>query len=168
MNESFENLCEKVKNLPYGRNANRHDFSLVVSEGQGTCSSKHAFLKQEALRMGVPNVELILGMYRMNNLNTPKIGNILIDKGLSCIPEAHCYLRIDGVPHDFTSSNADFSKLENDIMEEIVIMPEQVVEFKIEYHKNFLREWIEEEKINYSFEEIWQIREQCITNLANY
>ncbi len=168
MNESFESLCKKVKNLPYGRNANRHDFLLVVSEGQGTCSSKHAFLKLEADRIGVPHVELILGMYRMHNVNTPKIGHELIDKSLVYLPEAHCYVRIDGIPHDFTSANADLSKLENDIIEEIVIMPEQVVEFKIEYHKNFLREWVEKEKIAYTFEEIWQIREQCITHLANY
>ena len=42
---SFEELIVKVKNLPYGRNANRYDFSLVLSENKGTCSSKHAFLK---------------------------------------------------------------------------------------------------------------------------
>ena len=44
----FKELIDKIKNLPYGRNANRYDFTLVLSENKGTCSSKHAFLKDFA------------------------------------------------------------------------------------------------------------------------
>ena len=41
-------LLDYIKNLPYGRNSNRTDFSLVFTEHKGTCSSKHALLKQLA------------------------------------------------------------------------------------------------------------------------
>ena len=43
--ESWNELTEFIKILPYGRNKNRTDFGLVLSEQKGTCSSKHALLK---------------------------------------------------------------------------------------------------------------------------
>jgi hypothetical protein len=52
---NFESLLEKVKVIPYGRNLNRHDFSLVLSENKGTCSSKHAFLKDFADKNNIKN-----------------------------------------------------------------------------------------------------------------
>jgi hypothetical protein len=36
--------------LPYGRNSDRSDFLLVLSEGRGTCSTKHALASSRALR----------------------------------------------------------------------------------------------------------------------
>ncbi|MBL4664011.1 MAG: hypothetical protein JKY22_10775, partial [Flavobacteriaceae bacterium] len=42
----WQMLTKFIQNLPYGRNQNRIDFSLVLSERKGSCSSKHAFLKE--------------------------------------------------------------------------------------------------------------------------
>ena len=50
-------------------------------------------------------------------------------------------------------------------IEEIEIEPEQVNVFKVEHHKNYLKNWIIENKIKIGFDEIWRIREQCIKNL---
>ena len=36
----FEALIEKVKNIPYGRNSNRTDFSLVISENKRSASNR--------------------------------------------------------------------------------------------------------------------------------
>ena len=35
---SWEDVLIYVKNIPYGRNANREDLSLVLKENKGTCS----------------------------------------------------------------------------------------------------------------------------------
>ena len=43
--ETLQQAFNYIAKLPYGRNSNRIDFSLVVKESKGTCSSKHAFLK---------------------------------------------------------------------------------------------------------------------------
>ena len=40
--KTWNELTKFIKNLPYGRNKNRTDFGLVLSEQKGTCSSKHA------------------------------------------------------------------------------------------------------------------------------
>lgn len=165
MNE-FESLIEKVKHIPYGRNSNRHDFSLVVSENKGTCSSKHALLKDFANNNNIPNVKLYIGIFKMNEENTSKIFPLLSENQVDFIPEAHCYLKINGIPLDVTTSESFYNKIENDILEEIEIEPFQVAEFKLDYHKDFLKKWINETNQTKSFDEIWTIRENCIQKLS--
>lgn len=162
---NWSELIEFTRNLPYGRNANREDLALVIEEGKGTCSSKHAFLKKIAELNRFEHVQLILGMYKMNSLNTPEIGDALSATGLAYIPEAHCYLKLNNRRIDITNTNADIDLLAGDIMKEIVICPEQVNIFKVDYHKKFLKTWINENEIDMSFEEFWKARERCIRRM---
>lgn len=164
--DTWNELKEFVKNLPYGRNKNRTDFGLVLSEGKGTCSSKHALLKSLADLNNVPNIELIIGIYRMTELNTPKIGTELTKNSIEFIPEAHCYLKINGSRTDLTSGKAEFKKIEEDVIEEKLIEPNQVAEFKVDYHKIFLKRWLNETKSELEFDQIWRVREKCILNLT--
>lgn len=165
--KTWNKLIEFVKKLPYERHTNPTDFGLVISEKKGSCSSKHALLKKVAELNNIDNIKLILGIYRMNRFNTPKIGNALSDSALDDMPEAHCYLKIDGKSRDFTSSQSNFKKTENDLITEVEIVPEQVVEFKVDYHKQYLKHWISKHHMNQSFSEIWEISEKCIANLSN-
>ncbi|MBX2828164.1 MAG: hypothetical protein KTR22_08375 [Flavobacteriaceae bacterium] len=155
-----------IQKLPYGRNTHRNDLSLVLTENRGTCSSKHAFLKSVAIENNLHDVHLVLGLYKMNQTNTAGIGNILIDAGLDYIPEAHCYLRINGMQRDLTTLQADFSNIEKDLMLEKEITPDQITEFKVIYHKEFIKKWIKKESIPLAFDTIWQLREQCIEALS--
>ena len=164
---SWNELTEFIKNLPYGRNKNRKDFGLVLSEKKGTCSSKHALLKNMADLNKISNINLVLGMYRMNTLNTPKIGSILITKGIEYIPEAHCYLKINGIRSDYTTKKSEFKNIEKDILQEIDIQPEQVIDFKVAYHKAFIKNWLKNTNSKFNFEQIWRIREKCIENLCS-
>lgn len=163
---TWSELTDFVQKLPYGRNSNRKDVSLVLKEEKGSCSSKHAFLKKIAELNNLVDCKLYLGIYKMNNVNTPNIGFELIDNQIDYIPEAHCYLSINGQKHDFTSVNSSFSKIENDIITEIEISIEQVDEYKVEFHKNYLRNWVKKSQPKFDFEEIWRIREKCIRNLS--
>lgn len=163
--ENWSELIDFVKHIPYGRNSNREDLALVLKENKGTCSSKHAFLKRIADLNGFTNVKLILGIYRMDDSNTPKIGDVISKSGLEYIPEAHCYLKLNKLYVDITNSNSNIDRLRNDILEEIEIEAEQVNNFKVEYHKNYLRKWIENEHIGMEFSKIWAIREACIKKL---
>ena len=164
--ETWNELIEFVKSLPYGRNSNRFDFGLVISEKKGSCSSKHALLKKIADLNKIEKVKLVLGIYKMNQQNTPDIGNVLLENSIDFIPEAHCYLKIENNRIDITTDNSDFEKIKRDILKELEIEPEQVAEFKIEYHKQFLTNWISDNEIYRNFNEVWEIREKCITNLT--
>lgn len=163
---TWKALTSFIKLLPYGRNQNRTDLSLVIIENKGTCSSKHALLKEIANLNNIPNVSLILGLYKMHSLNTPKTKNILAKNFLDYIPEAHCYLKIDNVRVDFTSNNACFEKIKKDIICEQEITPQQVSFYKVNYHKKFLKQWLIENKLALNFEQLWYVREQCILSLS--
>ena len=163
---TWNDLVRSVQNFHYARNANRFDLDLVWHERKGTCSSKHAFLKHISELNKIPNVKLFLAFYKMDAQNTPGVGNVLNEYSLEFIPEAHCYLKINEKVTDITNSNSDFEKLRNDILEEISIEPNQVADFKIDYHQKFLKNWIIENQIPFTFEEIWNIREKCIKKLS--
>ena len=163
---TFEETLNLVRRIPYGRNANREDFSLVISENKGTCSSKHAYLKQFAIDNNVPNVQLFIGLYKMTETNTD-ISNILSRNNLEYLPEAHCYLKIDNEIVDVTTINSDFGRIRDSLIEEIEIEPWQVGDFKVNYHKSFITKWINVNNVEFSFDDIWKIREECISYLSN-
>lgn len=163
----WNQLLEHVKHLPYGRNANRSDYGLVLTEGKGSCSTKHALLKAIADENGI-EAALVMGMYKMNRSNTRAIGDTLENAGLSYIPEAHCYLLLSGSRFDFTSAHSDIERIGPDIIEEIAIEPAQTDSFKVTYHQDFIRRWIGSEKIGLGFDAVWGLREACIRALSDH
>jgi len=165
--QNLQSLIEFLRSLPYGRNTNREDLSLVFTEKKGTCSSKHAFLKAVALENRFDKIKLIMAIYKMDEQNTPKIGSVLSENGIDYVPEAHCYLKLKDNRIDVTSKESDFNKIKDSIIEETEIEPHQVSEFKIKYHKNFIKNWIVENRLDITFEELWSIREKCIENISN-
>lgn len=163
---TWQEAVEYIRMLPYGRNTDRSRFELVIAEERGSCSSKHALLKQVAIENGFENIKLILSMYKMNQENTPGIGNHITEGGLNYIPEAHCYLMIDSQRVDVTSTTSDIARIKNYILEEKEIQPHQVVAEKVEMHKSFLKKWMTDESVKLSFEEVWAVREKCIASLS--
>lgn len=163
--ETWDQLLDYVRALPYGRNANRSDLSLVLTEQQGTCSSKHALVKHVADQNGIGDVSLILAIYHMTASNTVGVGDVLTRYNLPFIPEAHCYIKDRGKILDLTNEDSDFSRIERDIIKEQVIPTEQVGQFKVDWHKAYLLEWLSSANSAWSFEEIWKIREACIAAL---
>lgn len=163
--KTWNELLHHIRHLPYGRNKSRTDFSLVFSEGKGTCSSKHALLKSIADENNLP-VKLILCLYKMTEKNTPGIAPTLTEQKIDFIPEAHCYIEFENERLDLTNASSDLSRIDSEILEEIEITPDQIGEFKVVYHKEYLRSWTQQNDLNFSFEEIWEIREDCIFNLS--
>ncbi len=158
-------LVRFVQHLPYGRNTNRSDCSLVLSEGKGTCSSKHALLMHIAQAHHFLQVQLQIGIYKMKASNTKGVGKVLRQYQLDHLPEAHCYLKINEQRYDYTRPESDISLIEKDLLLERNISVEDVAEFKVILHKGYLMHWIEAQNLPYAFEEIWAIREACIRAL---
>ena len=102
----------------------------------------------------------------MTESNTPKIGTELTDNLIEFIPEAHCYLKINGKRTDLTTKKSEFKKIEKDIIQEKEIKPEQVAKFKLDYHKSFVENWLKKSNSKFEFDQIWKIREKFIVNLT--
>ena len=162
----FEAAARHVLRLPYGRVTDRSKFWLVLSEARGTCTTKHATLAALAREQEI-DVQLMLGIYEMSERNTPGVGPVLNAYGLSCIPEAHCYLRYHGERIDVTGVPPGAGPIERFLHEEPITV-DQIGAYKNDLHRTFLRDWIEggDTTGGRSLEEVWRIREECIAALG--
>src|SRR5690349_8378681 len=87
----FKSAAAYIQCLPYKRNKEKKVLNCVLIEGLGTCSTKHALLKQLADENNFTGLKLIVGIFKMNAINTPVIAPLLKQNDLQYIPEAHCY-----------------------------------------------------------------------------
>ncbi len=165
---SFKDACDFVAKLPYGRNANREDFGLVLSEGKGTCSSKHALLATLALENGHPEIELIAGIFLMSEETHSKLNGFFTDKSYSTIPECHCYLRFNGERFDFTDTSDGLERIAPKLVREQRIDPNQVSDWKVMIHKHYLQGWLNRNPdLQLTLDELWKDREEAIALLSS-
>jgi len=165
---NFQEAIDFIENLPYGRNENKEDLTTLFADGRGTCSTKHAVLKGLADENKFSGIQLILGLVKMNAVNTPEISETLALHGLTYIPEAHNYLKYNGRIFDFTKPDFTITERAEDLLEEIEILPDQITDYKVYFHKKYLGEWLKENnEIGFTLDEFWAIREQCIKDLAS-
>jgi hypothetical protein len=165
--QDFREAAAYVNRMPYGRNTSPKDALAVISEGRGTCSTKHALLRRLAMEQHL-NIALVIGIYQMNQRNTPGVEMVLEKYQLESLPEAHCYLRSGHKKIDVTRVVADSSPepISGFIYEE-EIAPDQIGEYKASLHRRFLKQWMEETTAGteYTLAELWRIREECIAAL---
>ena len=157
----YREAARYVRSLPYGRTSDRSDWRLVLEEGRGTCSTKHALLAALARENGSA-VSLVLGFYEMDGENTPGVGRVLAKHGLRCVPEAHCFLAHDGWRVDLTREDAGDGPAS--FLYEEEIEPGQIGAFKVEAHREFVGLWAEDRGLDPA--RVWRAREECIAALT--
>ncbi|MGN5953160.1 hypothetical protein ACP6L2_00960 [Sphingobacterium lactis] len=166
--QTFHDACSFIQNLPYKRNSDKENLTLIFTEKCGTCSSKHAVLKQLCIEQNMEDIELMIGVFKMNAINTPPILKTLEHYKLKYIPEAHTYLKFQNEYFDFTKLGSSSEGFLDYLLYEEEILPNQINEYKIELHQVFLKKWLKDKPdVNLTFDEIWRIREQCILDLSN-
>jgi len=50
---NFHEVCEYILHLPYGRTSDKSDWTLVLIENRGTCSTKHALISALAAELKI-------------------------------------------------------------------------------------------------------------------
>jgi hypothetical protein len=162
----FQAAARWVHELPYGRNVDRSDHRLVLTERRGTCSTKHALLAALAAEQALP-VRLVLGIFEMHEGNTPGVGPVLARYGLARVPEAHCLLKHDGRRIDVTRVAVPPAEPRVFLHEEEIV-PAQIGRYKVERHQRFLRDWVVRAvpPLGCGWETVWRAREECIAALS--
>jgi hypothetical protein len=164
---TFRSAARYLHELPYGRNADRSDFRLVLPAQRGTCSTKHALLASVAREQSLP-VGLTIGIYDMCEGNTPGVGRVLALHGLESLPEAHCYLSYADDRVDITRSGVSPREPITRFHQEWTIEPSGIGAHKAELHEQHLRAWLRQRsELGLTFEELWRIRESCILALGS-
>ena len=159
---TFQAATAYICDLPYGRNANKADLLSFFADGKGTCSTKHAAEEND-----YTDLQLILGIFKMNGQNTPLVGGTLAQYQLHYIPEAHTYLKYKNQRFDFTRTGASPADFQSDLLVEYEIQADEIGAYKVRVHQEFMTQWLQANKdIPYAITEIWAIREQCIQDLS--
>lgn len=162
---NFADAARHVWRLPYGRNSDRSDWRLVLREGRGTCSTKHALLAVLTREQGL-DIDLILAIYE-NEANTPGTGPVLAMHGLACIPEAHCFLRWQGRNIDLTMPAGRPANESMRFLHEEAIVPERIADRKVKLHRATLVTWLASlDRDDLDIERLWIIREACIAAIS--
>jgi hypothetical protein len=167
-NLNYQAAARYVCRLPYGRNSLVRDPLVVMREGRGTCSTKHALLRSLAMEQDL-EIALVIGIYEMSEKNTPGVGHVLDRYQIASLPEAHCYLRVHGTRIDVTRENCGPQELIARFLHEEDIAPDQIGDYKTVLHRQFLQRWIAQSGASggRSVDEIWRIREECMAALTN-
>lgn len=165
--KTFHKAIKYISQLDYGRSKLAYP-NNILEDKKGTCSTKHAFIKELAEENNIRSLKLQMCIYPMSEENTPGVGKVLERYKLDYILESHVYLSYDEERFDFTFPDRSEMKWENDILIETEIDIDQILDYKIMYHKNILLDWIERDKLDFNLKEIWQIRESCITALQTF
>ena len=159
---TFHKAVHHVHQLPYGRNTRPANYWTIIHEGKGTCSSKHAYLKALSDENNIFSMQLLMCIYTMDKTNTPAVGTVLEKYQMEYILEAHNCLSYGESRFDFTFPDRMNTQWESGILSEEYIDPDQIGDYKKEYHQSMLEEWIKRNAIPYTLEQIWDIREECI------
>jgi hypothetical protein len=159
---SFQQACEYIQKLPYGRHSKRDDFLAVLTDGKGSCTSKHGMAVLLANELNL-KLKLICGIYYMTAKNTPKISSVLNNYDLNYIPEAHCFIKYQNQYFDITHTDGE-SML--DIVDFLEFNIDNIYPKKDIFHQTHIKTWVKNNTIPYTPEEIWKIREMCILALS--
>ena len=158
---TFQKACDYVWKLPYGRNSDRSNWKLVLSEQKGTCSTKHALLKSLADEIHI-DVDLVVAIYSMNEKNTPGVEEVLKKHDLSYVDEAHCFLVYQNIYKiDLTRHNIPAEQKILFFSEQKIILPDDIGDTKIEFHKNYIKK-----RFGKQYDFYWSVREECIKVLG--
>ncbi len=164
----FSSACRYLKDLPYQRNSHKEHVQVVLDEQRGTCSTKHGLLKALAEENGCDKVQLRLGIYRLHGGNAAAVGPILDAAALQFLPEAHWFLRMNGTIYDFTFPDFEIPDLEQELLLEVDVRPDQIGSAKDQIHRDFLMNWLlADSKVHLSLDELWLVREKCILALSS-
>src|SRR5690606_8990321 len=111
-------------------------------------SSKHRLLATVAHELGHFEVQLTVGIYEMDEHNTPGVGAVLRAAGLRSIPEAHCYLTVHDERFDFTGLPPGPISPFHALLSEHLVLPADLHEAKLRLHKQAISAWATVERIS--------------------
>lgn len=156
----FHRAARHVSTLPFVDGAERDDWAERVLDGQGTRAAGHALLAQLAAEHGVP-VRLMLGVYEINEANTPAAGDVPRRFGMMAVLDADCHLSYGGERLLLTPGVSMEHRV---LLHEEPTTPEQIGAYKLAVYQRHLWDWCLAR--NVTIGAAWEVRQACVAALA--
>jgi hypothetical protein len=164
--KSFHEAIEWIHQLPYGRNTNRADYLSIFDEFRGTCSTKHAVLAALADEHH-QEVQLKMVICKLDQNVDKTVGKLLLQLKVPYFPEAHCYIKCNKGALDLTFPDQDVVPRVS-VLKEYDISPKDIGDKKVSIHHEYIKFWMKDSMFSqqYSFDEVWELRERWIQSLS--
>jgi hypothetical protein len=163
------NACQYVHDMPYGYNSNKDDILILLKEGYGSCTTKHAVIATLADELGIP-IYKSTGIYAMSEEIVTGTKLILDKYKLPYLPMIHCFLIYENYRVDLTEGN---NNGKNHSIEEFLFTKKVIpnISEKDEYliYREALKETIlkREEMINKEMNQVLQARQEGLVLLKS-
>ncbi len=162
----FQAACHYVKNLKYKKNEGHGDL-VVLQEQGGSCTNKHILLQQLAQELGLNDIKLVMGIYRLTGSRHPRLRQILDRYGLDYILDHHTYFRVQDTVVDFTFSESfDYPFFDTLIGEEEYDSIEDL-RWKEDKFYQAMTAFATQQNGQYSEAELLRIRQECSAALMD-
>ncbi|MGB3849811.1 MAG: hypothetical protein WA958_07560 [Tunicatimonas sp.] len=163
--KQFSEAVVYVRTLFYRRTNGSSNLS-VLEDSAGSFTARNALLVQLAQEQGYQSLHLALCVHSFDrNYPGAGVGGILEENGLSTLPNVQGCIKHRGQMYTVAT---DSLALEAELLSAIEIAPVQIGTFKRRYHQNYLRNWIQIERLepDWSVEALWEVRSQCLCGVA--
>jgi len=157
-----------VRALPYGKNL-QNKIIDVLEEGKGNNSTKNALLVHLANENGISDIKLAIGFYDLNAKLAPILNPILETKQLDKFPFVANYILHNNLKYDFSGLGEIMQVPFDHLKNELVILPNQINDFVIHFHKFYLINWIKENNLNYktNVDDLWLTKKHLEDKIYN-
>ncbi len=161
--KDFHGVIEHIWNLRYYRVSESGRYDLVLPEGCGTCSTKHAALVALAHELEESAVQLQLALFIINHKTFPKLRKIFKEHPTKSFLEAHCFIVYKEQYFDFTFKGNSPLHSAQIYGEPIQISVSDIGKNKEQWHRKEMLHWCNENELDFALH--WQLREACIQEL---
>ena len=160
----FSGAIAYLRTLPYRRTSESRDLSSVITDSGGSFTARNALLVQLSREQGFKDLLLSLCTHEFDR-SCSRVSAILSEQGLEHLPDAQACIQYRG--QMFTVAGNSLC-LEAEVLSAIEIAPAQIGTFKRRYHQNYLRNWMQLERLDqiWSVEKLWDVRARCLDQVA--
>jgi len=145
--------------------------NLVVddsSQSMTKTSKTHAVLATLAVENQIDEVELMMGIFLIDELTFPELKNYFSDKNYKTIALTTSYLNINGNRFDFSTDASILDRIANKIVREQRMDPHQSKEWKEKIYEDYIQKWLKRNPtIAYSLAQILNDEKNIIELLYN-
>jgi hypothetical protein len=138
------------------------DYRRVLPSGGGSDAARHALLAALAREHNAP-VSLVLGIYEIDEFNTPGAGPVLRSAGVDSALDADCFLSYEGRTLDLARERAPAQSIR--FIHTETILPDHVGEYRLAVYHRHLWEWAQARGLGIG--RAWEIRQQCMEARAS-
>lgn len=135
----------------------KDDYRRVLPHGGGSDAAKHALLAAVAREHNVP-IHLVLGIYEIDQLNTPAAATVLRAAGLESVLDADCFLVYERRVLDLARERPQAETLR--FLHTETIGPDDLTEYRMAVFHRFLWDWAHTRNVDMAW--AWDIRQRCI------